>query len=51
MKLVIVTSVEEYHDDILDIFKKSNIESFSESENIESNSPIKAIVLPIEKYL
>jgi hypothetical protein len=101
MKLVIVTSVEEYHDDILDIFKKSNIENFSESEidgykntpsilstsnwfatnksvtnsimlfsftekekidtlfehleaynkNIESNSPIKAIVLPIEKYL
>ena len=32
MKLVIVTSVEEYHDDILEIFKKSNIQNFSESE-------------------
>lgn len=101
MKLVIVTSVEEYHDDILEIFKKSNIQNFSESEidgyknmpsilstnnwfaanksvtnsimlfsfteeekidtlfeyletynkKIESNSPIKAIVLPIEKSL
>ena len=101
MKLVIVTSVEEYHDDILEIFKKSNIQNFSESEidgykntpailstsnwfaanksvtnsimlfsftekekidtlfeyleafnnQIESNSPIKAIVLPIEKQL
>lgn len=101
MKLVIVTSVEEYHDDILKIFKKSNIQNFSESEidgykntpailstnnwfatnksvtnsimlfsftekekidtlfeylekfnnKIESNSPIKAIVLPIEKSL
>lgn len=101
MKLVIVTSVEEYHDAILEIFKKSNIQNFSESEidgykntpailstnnwfaanksvtdsimlfsftekekidtlfehleafnnQIESNSPIKAIVLPIEKHL
>jgi len=101
MKLVIVTSVEEYHDDILEIFKKSNIQNFSESEidgykntpailstnnwfaanksvtnsimlfsftekgkidtlfgyleafnnKIESNSPVKAIVLPIEKHL
>lgn len=101
MKLVIVTAVEEFHDDILKLFKKANIENFSESEidgykssngyvvspnwfggkrggnestmffsftdevqidalfeliiefnkNLETNNPIKAIVLPIEKSI
>jgi len=31
MKLVIVTAVEEFHNDILKLFKKANIENFSES--------------------
>ncbi|MDP4989493.1 MAG: hypothetical protein NWP54_05025, partial [Polaribacter sp.] len=32
MKLVIVTAVEEFHNDILKLFKKAKIENFSESE-------------------
>jgi hypothetical protein len=101
MKLVIVTSVDEYHNEVLNLFKKANIESFSEtdidgykssngfifSQNwfgnkksgnesnmffsfteldkidtllelikkfnkiLETNNPIKAVVLPIEKYI
>lgn len=101
MKLVIVTAVEEFHNDILKLFKKANIENFSESEiegyknakgyvvssnwfgssrggnessmffsftdkeqiellfkliiefnkNLETNNPIKAVVLPIEKSI
>ena len=30
MKLVIVTAVEEFQKDVLKLFKKANIESFSE---------------------
>ncbi|ULC57869.1 hypothetical protein MBM09_08035 [Flaviramulus sp. BrNp1-15] len=101
MKLLLVTVVEEYHKDILKLFKKANIESFSESdidgykttssnlsvsnwfssvkgsaesrlffsftddekiedlfhlieifnENLETNNPIKAVVVPIEKFI
>ena len=101
MKLVIVTAVEEFHKEIIQLFKKANIESFSESEidgykqsdsnlsvsnwfssikgsaessmffsftedekidvlfnlieafnkNVETNNPIKAVVVPIEKYI
>lgn len=101
MKLVIVTAVEEFHNEIIKLFKKANIESFSESEieghknvnsgvlssnwfasekhgnesnmffsftekekidtlfdmikefnkNLETNNPIKAIVVPIEKFI
>ncbi|NER16813.1 hypothetical protein [Spongiivirga citrea] len=32
MKLLIVTVVEEYHEDILELFKDANIENFSESD-------------------
>jgi hypothetical protein len=32
MKLVIVTSVEEFQDDVLKLFKTADIESFSTSE-------------------
>ena len=40
MKLIIVTVVEEYHKDILQLFKKAEINNFSESD-IEGykNSP------------
>ncbi len=101
MKLLIVTVVEEFEKDILRLFKKANIESFSEShidgyknttsmvrtaswfpsekggvdsslffsftqeanidqlfnlieefnQNIETNNPIKAIVVPIERFI
>jgi len=101
MKLVMVTSVEEFHNDILQIFKESGIQNFSESgidgyknvptilsssnwfatnkgatnsillfsfteeekidtlfellkgynNNLETNNPIKAVVLPIERNL
>ena len=101
MKLVIVTVVEEFHKDVINLFKKAGIDSFSESEidgykngssllmasnwfsaekgsnesnmffsftdeehidtlfklikefntNLETNNPIKAIVVPIEKYI
>ncbi len=101
MKLVIVTAVEVFHKDIMKLFKKANIESFSESDidgykntssvlmasnwfsgekggnesnmffsfteeehidalfdlikefnaNLETNNPIKAIVVPIEKHI
>lgn len=32
MKLVIVTAVAEYHEAVLDLFKKSGIETFSSSD-------------------
>ncbi len=101
MRLVMVTSVEEFHNDILQIFSKAGIQNFSESgidgyknapallsssnwfatnrsatnsilifsftqkekidklfllleeynQNLETNNPIKAVVLPIEKHL
>ena len=101
MKLVIVTVVEEFHKDVIKLFKQAGIESFSESDidgykngssllmasnwfsgakgsnesnmffsftedeninalfnfieefntNLETNNPIKAIVVPIEKYI
>ncbi|TYB74306.1 hypothetical protein [Bizionia myxarmorum] len=101
MKLVIVTSVEEFQKDVLQLFKLANIEnlstsdidghknsasvlmasswfanqkfgnesclffSFTEDENIhslfdlikefntnlETNNPIKAVVVPIEKFI
>ena len=101
MKLLIVTVVEEFEKDILKLFKKANIESFSEShidgyknptsvirtaswfpseksgvesslffsfteeesidtlfklistfnKNLETNNPIKAVVVPIEKFI
>lgn len=101
MKLVIVTSVEEFQKDVLKLFKNANIESFSGSEidgykngasllmasswfsgvkggnesslffsftedekidalfdlietfnkKLETNNPIKAVVVPIEKYI
>ncbi|WP_420321481.1 hypothetical protein [Flagellimonas sp.] len=101
MKLLIVTAVEEFHDQVMQLFKKAKIERFSGSEidgyknpesllmtnswfpsetggaessmffsfteddkidtlfglikvfntNIETNNPIKAIVVPIEKYI
>jgi hypothetical protein len=101
MKLVIVTAVEEFQKDVLKLFKKAKIESFSSSDidgyknaasllmtnswfpsvkggnesslffsftedekidslfslikefnnNLETNNPIKAIVVPIEKYI
>jgi hypothetical protein len=101
MKLVIVTVVEEFHKDVIKLFKKAGIESFSESDidgykngssllmasnwfsgpkggnesnmffsfteeehidalfnlikdfntNLETNNPIKAIVVPIEKFI
>lgn len=101
MKLVIVTAVDEFHKDVIQLFKKANIENFSESDidghktegsllvasnwfgsekggnesrmffsfteeknidtlfdllvafnkNLETNNPIKAIMVPIEKYI
>jgi len=101
MKLVIATAVKEFQKDVLELFKKANIENFSSSDidgyrngssilmtshwfsgvkggnesrmffsfteenniddlfnlikefnsNLETNNPIKAIVLPIEKYI
>jgi hypothetical protein len=101
MKLVIVTSVEEFHNEVINLFKKAQIENFSESDidgykngngaimssnwfaskksgnesslffsftddehidalfnhikefntNLETNNPIKAVVVPIEKFI
>ncbi|MCM4165447.1 MULTISPECIES: hypothetical protein [unclassified Arenibacter] len=101
MKLLIVTVVEEYAKEMLQLFKKANIESFSGSDidgyknpasvlmaanwfptekggvgstmffsftteesievlfqliskfnnNLETNNPIRAVVVPIEKYI
>jgi hypothetical protein len=101
MKLVIVTAVEEFHKDVIKLFKQSGIENFSESDidgyknassllmasnwfsarkggnesvmffsftidenietlfnliqnfntNLETNNPIKAVVVPIEKFI
>ncbi|MCH4553483.1 hypothetical protein [Aestuariibaculum lutulentum] len=101
MKLVIVTAVEEFHNDIIKLFKKAQIENFSESDidgykttnplivasnwfageskgnesnmffsfteedridalfkgikefnsHMETNNPIRAIVLPIERFI
>jgi hypothetical protein len=101
MKLLIVTAVEQFHKEILKLFKKAEIESFSGSEidgyksaksllmtnswfpsesggaesslffafteddkidrlfvlikefntHLETKNPVKAVVLPIEKYI
>ena len=101
MKLVLVTAVEEFQKDVLEIFKKANIENFSSSDidgyknvpsllmasnwfsagkngnqsimffsftnkekidglfsiieefnnNLETNNPIKAIVIAVEKFI
>ncbi|GGW61807.1 hypothetical protein ITJ86_11440 [Winogradskyella sp. F6397] len=101
MKLVIVTAVEEFQNDVLKLFKKANIENFSSSEidgykngssvlmtsswfagqksgnesslffsfteeenidtlfdvitefnsNLETNNPIKVVVVPIERCI
>jgi len=101
MKLLIVTAVEQFEKNVLQLFKKANIENFSSSDidgyrnsssfltnsswfpaekggaesgmffsftkdeqidsffklaeefnkNLETNNPIKAVVVPIEKYL
>lgn len=101
MKLVIVTAVEEFQNDVLKLFKKANIESFSSSgidgyknipsvlrtsswfpskkggnesrmffsftddehidtlfdllkvfnKQLKTNNPIKAIVVPVEKFI
>ena len=101
MKLVIVTTVEAFHKEVIALFKKAKIENFSESDidghknnasvlvasnwfsgekssnestlffsfteeenidalfnqikdfnaNLETNNPIKAIVVPIERYI
>ena len=101
MKLVLVTAVEEFQEDVLKIFKKANIENFSSSdidgyknspqllmasnwfsasksgnesimffsftnkekidelftlleefnENLETNNPLKAIVVPVERFI
>ena len=101
MKLVIVTAVEEFQDDVLKLFKNANIENFSSSNiegykngssllmatnwfsagkggsesnlffsftedeyidtlfnlikefntKIETNNPLKAVVVPIEKFI
>jgi hypothetical protein len=101
MKLVIVTAVEEFQQNVLSLFNKANIENFSKSDidgykkgnsivipsnwfssekagnestlffsftedenidtlfglikefnkNLETNSPLKAVVIPVEKYI
>ncbi len=101
MKLVMVTAVEEYHNDILQLLKESGINNFSESgidgyknipailtgsnwfasnkgatnsillfsfnteekinklfdlikeynSNLETNNPVRAIMLPIERHI
>ena len=101
MKLLIVTAVEEFQKDVLNLFKKANIENFSSSDidgyknrssllmasnwfsagkggsesslffsftedehidtlsnlikefntNLETNNPLKAVVVPIEKFI
>ena len=101
MKLVMVTSVEDFHNEILQLFNQAGIQNFSESgiqgyknapsllsssnwfaanksatnsimifsftqtekidklfslleefnQNLETNNPVKAIVLPIERHL
>ncbi len=101
MKLVIITAVKEFHNDLLHIFKKAEIKNVSESEidgyknsptvltssnwfsnkkggvdsillfsftkkekvdtlfelleafneNLKTNNPVKAIVLPIERFI
>ena len=101
MKLLLVTAVEEFHKDVIKLFKKAGIENFSESDmdgyknnhalimstnwfgaenasnestmffsftedmfidtlfdlikefnnNLETNNPIKAIVVPIERAI
>lgn len=101
MKLVIVTAVEQFQNDVLKLFKKANIENFSSSDidgyknissllmasnwfsagkggnessmffsftdeehidslfklieefntNLETNNPLKAVVVPIEKFI
>ena len=101
MKLVIVTAVDQFKSDVLRLFKKAGIESFSESEidgyksvpplmmtqswfpserggnesrmffsftdethidalfglleafngELETNNPVKAVVVPVERYI
>ena len=101
MKLVVVTAVEAFQNDVLRLFKTANIQSFSSSEidghknkstilsatnwfssgkngaesslffsfteeayiddlfqlikaynaNLETNNPVKAIVVPVEKFI
>ena len=101
MKLVIVTAVDEYQNDVFQLFKQAEIDNFSESDiegfkttktssttsnwfgskrnsadsemffsfaedekieklftlietfnqNLESNNPIRAVVVPIEKHI
>jgi len=101
MKLVMVTAVEEYHNDIMKIFKEADIQNFSESgidgyknvpavltgsnwfaankgatdsillfsfnteekinklfdlikeynSTLETNNPVRAIMLPIERHI
>jgi len=101
MKLVLVTAVEEFQKDVLNIFKKANIENFSSSDidgyknvpsllmasnwfsgekngnesimffsftnkekidglfsliedfnnTLETNNPLKAIVVPVERFI
>ena len=101
MKLVLVTAVEEFQKDVLNIFQKANIENFSSSDidghkntpsllmasnwfsaekngngsimffsftnkekiddlftlleefnnNLETNNPLKAIVVPVERFI
>ncbi len=101
MKLVIVTAVEAFHKEVIELFKKANIENFSESDidghknkasvlvasnwfsgekfsnesimffsftegdkidtlfklikefnhNLVTNNPIKAVVVPVEKFI
>ncbi|MDG1040327.1 MAG: hypothetical protein P8H13_07565 [Polaribacter sp.] len=101
MKLIIVTAVAAFHTEVIALFKKANIENFSESgidghknsasvlvasnwfsgekasnesslffsftseensenlfvllkefnANLETNNPIKAVVVPIEKFI
>ncbi|GAA3584310.1 hypothetical protein [Snuella lapsa] len=101
MKLVMVTAVETFHKDVIQLFRKANIEVFSESDidgykntpsvlianswfpstqggnesnlffsftdadkidtlfnyitefnsHLETNNPIRAVVVPIEKYI
>ncbi|MFS4415086.1 hypothetical protein [Maribacter sp. 2307ULW6-5] len=101
MKLVIVTAVDEYKKEVIDLFRRAGIENFSESDveghkttatnnlvsswfaregsradselffsfaeedtvdelfklikgfnqNLETNNPLKAVVVPIEKHI
>ncbi|PKV48370.1 hypothetical protein ATE84_0368 [Aquimarina sp. MAR_2010_214] len=45
MKLVIVTAVETFQNEVLKLF----IKAFN--QNLETNTPIKAVVVPVEKHV